>query len=395
MPQLRPDYEALLPYCETPRQVEIINALISEESQSKAAKLLNIHVSNVRDAVQRIRTNAAKKDANFHQDKKVPDGFGIKGVSTLYDEDGNKKVEWVKSTIDRERQEQIIRETAKAFMEDIKPLPKIKCPKIDTKDLLTNYCIGDAHLGMLAWHKETGEDFDTDICRKDLLTAITRLIESAPKSEECLIVQLGDFYHVDNHSNSTPQNGNPLQVDSRFQKIIRIGIDTLRETIKLALSRHHTVRIRNVAGNHDPTAAITLTEALRGFFHDNPRVIIEDSPKAFWAHKFGKNLIGIAHGHAPKPDRMPGLLAGDYSQWWGETEFKYCWHGHIHNKKGYIFEDMGVIVESFRTLATNDAWHTEQGYRSGKEMQAIILHKDYGEIERHTAGLKYVREVAK
>jgi hypothetical protein len=83
------------------------------------------------------------------------------------------------------------------------------------------------------------------------------------------------------------------------------------------------------------------------------------------------------------------MLAVDAQKDWSDCDYRFVWHGHIHSKR--VFEDMGVIVESFRTLAGKDAWHAEQGYRPGREMQAIVLHKKFGEIERHTAGLKRIR----
>jgi hypothetical protein len=55
--------------------------------------------------------------------------------------------------------------------------------------------------------------------------------------------------------------------------------------------------------------------------------------------------------------------------------------GHIHHdsKKEYN----GVIVESFRTLAARDAWHASMGYKAGRDMKAILMHREFGEIERH------------
>ena len=150
------------------------------------------------------------------------------------------------------------------------------------------------------------------------------------------------------------------------------------------------MRVRNVAGNHDPTAVLTLTEALRGYYHENDRVIIEDSLKALFTHRFGSNLIGITHGHQPKPEKLAGCLAVDAGKDWGECEHKFIWHGHIHHKR--VIEDLTCIVESFRTLAGKDKWHADSGYRSGREMQAIILHRDWGEIERHTAGIGMIRD---
>jgi hypothetical protein len=48
-----------------------------------------------------------------------------------------------------------------------------------------------------------------------------------------------------------------------------------------------------------------------------------------------------------------------------------------------VFELPGCLVESFRALAPRDAWHSAQGYRSGRDMHCIVLHEQHGEIERH------------
>lgn len=319
-------------------------------------------------------------------------GLKLKATSTLYDAEGNVRLVWEKTSEDKERQEQIIRETIADFIKRIKPAKAVPPPKSSNSDLLASYNIGDAHLGLYSWGEETGQDFDLSIAERDLIGAADRLVEAAPQSEEALVCQLGDFYHMDDSRFVTPKSGNHLDVDSRFPKVIRAGIRTMRYVIDRALKKHQTVRVRNVAGNHDPHASITLNEALIGYYSQEPRVTIEDSPRPFWHYRFGSNLIGVTHGHNGKPERLPGILAVDAQKEWSDCDFKYVWHGHIHSKK--VFEDMGVIVESFRTLASRDAWHTEQGYRPGREMQAIVLHRDFGEIERHTAGIRRVREAA-
>jgi hypothetical protein len=48
-----------------------------------------------------------------------------------------------------------------------------------------------------------------------------------------------------------------------------------------------------------------------------------------------------------------------------------------------VKEYRGGVVEYFRTLAARDAWHAGQGYRAGRDMRLIVMHKDYGEVERH------------
>jgi len=49
-----------------------------------------------------------------------------------------------------------------------------------------------------------------------------------------------------------------------------------------------------------------------------------------------------------------------------------------------VKEVQGVRIESLRTLAGRDAWHTAEGYRSMRDTRVIVHHAEYGEIERHT-----------
>jgi hypothetical protein len=51
----------------------------------------------------------------------------------------------------------------------------------------------------------------------------------------------------------------------------------------------------------------------------------------------------------------------------------------------------GVIWESFRTLAGKDAWTASKGYRSGRDMYAIVHAKDYGEVERHRVDISMLK----
>jgi hypothetical protein len=339
-----------------------------------------------------LRREYVQQKPELGEEFSVPDGHRLKGVSALVGASGHVIQQWLKTDLDRLRQEEITRETIAALVADITRADPTTPPENISDDLCVAYCIGDAHLGLYSWGEETGANFDLDIAKRDLMLAVDRLIAAVPPSGECLVVQLGDFYHMDDSRNVTPKSGNRLDVDSRFAKVIRVGITLMRYTIDRALERHGKVRVRNVAGNHDPHANITLTEALKGYYLNEPRVIIEDSPRPFWVYRFGSCLVGITHGDGVKTEDMPGVLAVDAQADWGQCEFRYCWHGHIHSKK--VIEKLGVIVESFRTLAGKDAWHTEQGYRPGREMQAIVLHKKFGEIERHTAGLRRIRSTS-
>lgn len=321
-----------------------------------------------------------------------PDGYRTKGVSTLYDADGNVRAQWVKNDLDREKQQALMEETLSAFMEPLKGLAKpTKAPTKTSKDIFTEYILTDLHLGQYSWAEETGDDWDIRIADETARAAIDRLVTSAPSSERCLINQMGDFFHADGNVPATPTGNNILDTDTRHRKVMWVGIDLLKYAIERALQKHKTVEIRNTAGNHDIHSSMPLDVACKCYFHNVPRVVVHDQPRTLWAYTFGANLVGIAHGHKLKIPELPGLLANDYASEWGnqKDQFRYVRHGHFHSKRS--FESMNVIVEGFRSLAAKDAWHEASGYRSGREAVAIVLDKDYGEIERHTAGIKRIQ----
>ena len=359
----------------TPAQAEALEAMKEHGSQQKAADALGISRRSLRERLH---------DADQKRLK-------LFGTSTLYDKDGEVVMEWEKRRADSEQIEQQIKVAAEAYMEPLKGLHKpIKAPKTDTKDLLTEYVIGDAHLGMYAWAEETGEDFDLNIAERDLCAAMDRLVSVTPASDEAVLNQVGDYFHIDDSTGLTPGGKNRLDFDSRYYKVITVGIRAERYLVERMLQKHKRVRIRNTPGNHDPHSYVPLTVAMLAYYENDDRVIIESSPMPFWAYRFHNNLVIVAHGDDPKPPELPGLMAQHYAEWWAQCEFKYGRHGHFHKRDS--FESMGVSVEGVRTLAAKDYWHFKKGYRSGREMQAIVLHKEFGEQARHICGIKMVRD---
>ena len=197
-----------------------------------------------------------------------------------------------------------------------------------------------------------------------------------------------DWFHADDGDNRTPRGNNPLDVDGRYHKVIQVGFEIAVEMIKAALKKHKKVHWRSAEGNHNTHSAIMLSYYLKAYFKDEERVIVHCSPSMFFYHQFGKNLIGITHGHTAKPANLPGIMATDVPKLWGDSEFRYWYCGHIHHD--VVKEMPGCKLETFRTLASKDAWHSAQGYRSGQDLKTITLHKDYGEVSRNTFNLALI-----
>lgn len=362
---------------------EILEAVKRCGSNNKAAAELGI---GRRSVDKRMAKYAAVHGYSPQHDMvhTVPDGFKVKGVSTLYKPDGSVGAQWVKSTADLERQKEMMEAMIRAFCEELPKLPKRKrVAKGYLKDLSTVYPIGDAHIGMRAWAAECGKDWDLAIAERTQCGVMNLLVDKVLPTETATVIDLGDWIHQDSIAAVTPRSGHNLDADGRYAKIIHVAIKVMRQCIESALDKHKTVHVISIPGNHNETGALWMSAALSHMYENEPNVTIETQPSLFAYFEFGKNLVGVHHGHTCKMAQLPAVMAADKPEAWGRTKFRYWYTGHIHHQQ--IQEFPGCTVESFNTLASNDAYATAGGWRSRENMKAIYLHREWGEVTRETA----------
>ena len=378
------DDRGLIPFCQTPTQRSLIGALVKHDGhRAKAAKELGLSERVLYSTLNRIKKHAARQGWAPEHDMEhtTPEGFFVKGVSTLYDADGEPRAQWVKTTSDSQRQEDLRESIVEAFEGWRGQSKTTATPKHCVDELLTVYPMGDPHLGMFSWHRETGHDFDLKTGEDNLCEAVRRLVACSPKSKTAILLNLGDFFHSDTQENRTLRSGHTLDVDTRWSKVLRAGIRAMMTCIEAAARKHEQVIVRNCIGNHDEHTSQMLSIALGLFYENNTRVTVEDTPSRFWYYRHGSVLFGSTHGDTVKPNQLAGIMAHDQADDWGKTRHRYWYTGHIHTQN--VIEFPGCIWESFRTLAGRDAWTASQGYRSGRDMYAIVHHKVHGEVERH------------
>lgn len=367
----------------TVQQLEYIEAIEKHGSMAKASKALGYNKGRISDSLKRLKRRAALMGHSPEHDmtKIVPDGFSVRGVSTYYDQDGNKRGQWVKSSADDEQREQMMRQWLEVLSEDVTPLPKpTKAPKYCDEDLLAVYPMGDPHFGMYAWWQDAGADFDLDIAEKLTTGAIDRLVSSAPDAGTALLLNLGDMFHADNQRNQS-QSGHQLDVDGRWAKVQQVGLRAKIYCIRRLREKHARVIVRINRGNHDGHSSYALALMLSCYFRDDPAVEVDLSPAPAWYFQFGSTLIGSTHGDTLKGSDLAAIMAADKPKEWGDTTHRFWYVGHVHHHDSKEYR--GCIVEYFRTLAARDAWHQGQGYRSGRDMRLIVIHREHGDIERH------------
>lgn len=401
-------------------------------SDSKAAKQLGVGRARVTHARKRVRRKAALRgyfdapEAFVMAGKPVPDGFVLRGQSALVGKDGKTQLRWDKtkqSGMDpedapqlpgghvvsmaklhdsegrvvnywtREELEKATRErqwrdfaVALAQENEAKWKPLRRDLRRDNINTMATYLIGDHHIGMLAWGEETlSANYDIPIAEQLLKGAIDHLAVCAGDAKEALVIFMGDLMHYDGLTAETPTGAHRLDPDSRYGKMVRATIRCVRHVIGRALDQHETVRVIVEIGNHDLSSMVFLAEMLANFYENEPRVIVDTSPAHFHYVEFGKCLIGSHHGHMRKklPD-LPLIMATDEPEAWGRTTYRYFWTGHIHHDKALGDANGGCRAEAVRVMAPTDAWASQAGYRSMREMKAVVYDARYGEVARYT-----------
>jgi hypothetical protein len=369
------------------------DALLACGSVVRAAESLGLTPRQLHAHLSELQRRAAQRGWSPTDDmtRTVPAGYHVKGVSTFYGADGEVRGQWVKSQRDQEHRLEVLLEAVADIAEPFRgAADPVSPPATTDDDLLCVYPMGDPHLGMHAWAAETGNTFNLKVAESSLVAAVDHLVGLAPRAKQCLIINLGDFFHADNTSSTTSRSGHALDTDTRWAKVLGVGIRTMRRCIDRALLKHERVGVICAIGNHDDHSAVMLSLCLAQYYEREPRVEIDTSPAKFHWYQFGATLIGVTHGDTVKAEKLGAVMACDQAKAWGETQHRYWYTGHVHHESAKEYP--GVVVETFRTLAARDAWHHAAGYRSGRDMRLDVIHRRWGRVNRHIVGINQIFE---
>lgn len=312
----------------------------------------------------------------------IPDPKSITKTATYFGSDGNVIGQWVSEKPAEIAKEKLWREFAAALAAAMPRAEPIKAPKLTKDELCAVYPVGDHHLGMQSWDKETGADYDLKIGERLITQATDYLMQATQPCGQALVVFLGDWMHYDSFEPVTPTSRNLLDSDGRFPKMVRVAVRCMRYLIEAAAARHSKVNVIVEIGNHDLSSSIFLMECLNNIYENDPRITIDTSPMHFHYFEFGQNLLQTHHGHNVKLEKLPLIMATDRPEAWGRTKHRVSLTGHVHH--GQSKDYPGATTESFPVLGPEDAYAHQRGYRSKRAMKAIVLHKEHGEFSRHT-----------
>lgn len=377
---------ALVPYA-TPATKKHVLAVAENGSISKAARVLGIARKTIWQALMRADARAvqagqhplavnvanppsmslSKTTVHVHSERGIIEEWRrlVPGVQEVEN--------WVESLVSKSKG----------------CLPKIPAPK-DSKnpELLHLWAIGDHHLGMRAWGRETGsDDHDTSKGLDMLASATAQCLPSKGSVGRIVIASLGDMWHADFRTPMTEKSGNVLDADTRWAKTLEVGASAIRMIVDEAARRAPIVDVVLVPGNHDYHTTVAVTRVLSAAYEKTPSIRVHDVVGGHISIEFGSVLLAFSHGDRIPPRRLQAVVASRFHESWGRTKHRYAHCGHIHKTKtgGYIDtrdEVEGMIVEHHPILPPVDAYAAWEGYASQRATHTVVYDSRYGEVGR-------------
>lgn len=369
---------------------EAMKQALTGRTLDEAARELGMHPRTL--ATHKARFARMGWSPEHGMTKTVPDGFHLRGTSTLYDEDGKPKLQWVKTSIDHQRQEQLMREAVQALAMDIRPEKALPAPRATLANLLNCYVITDYHLGMNAWGEEAGADWDMRIAENTLVDWFGAAIAQSPDAEVGVFAQLGDLLHWDGIQAVTPTSGHVLDADTRFQKLVRVAISVIRRITAMLLHKHGRVVLLMAEGNHDLASSMWLRELFAALYGNEPRIEVITRPDPYYCVEHGATSLFFHHGHKKRMDSLETVFIAKYREVFGRTRYSYAHTGHLHHN--VVRETNTMQIEQHRTLAAPDSHASRGGWMSGRDAKVITYHAEHGEVGRTTISYDMIKGAA-
>lgn len=375
----------------TPRQAELIKAVIAHGGVRPAARVLGLNRNLFYQAIDGAKRRGAREGhAPGHWDDGVAPGY-LMGKVTVQRRNEDGTYRWERQHPEQTSFIAAVGEAVEAFTVGMAPFIAPPAPTNRNSDIIPWINIGDAHLGMLAHEAETGENFDLAIAERELCAAISILLDEIEPCDRLVINDLGDFTHYENMAGITEASGHALDYDGRFPKMIKTYSRVMRFIVDKALEKAAIVDVIVNQGNHSRTNDIWMAELLRVSYGASGRVNVLNNDSVFIGYRMGNTLVMTHHSDKCKPARLASVMTTDFRVDYGETEYHYVDIGHIHH--GMVLkEHPDISIESFNTLAPKDKWANDGGWRSRSSITLVFRSRTYGDKGRRVLPIREVRD---
>ena len=234
----------------------------------------------------------------------------------------------------------------------------------------------DLHIGLLAWRRETGADFDLDIIEKRFRDCVADTISRCKgrKFKKIYLVTLGDILHIDNDKNETTA-GTLQQADGRMAKIYDRAVDMMIDCIDTLLTLKTPIEYIYVCGNHDRNTGYYLVKSLQLAYKGNPNIMFDTDPNPLKARLIGVNLVGWNHGE-PRKKNLNTVLQETFREEFGKSKFAELHCGHLHSESTQ--QNCGVLIKHLPSLCESSYWEHKEGYSTTRGTMCFVWNEETG-----------------
>lgn len=268
-------------------------------------------------------------------------------------------------------------------------------PVIRNGSLMAEINISDLHLGKLAWHGDTPENYDYKIARQVFYQIVSEAYQELKDKpiEYITFVWSNDFFNSDTIDQTTTA-GTRQDTDVRWQKLFNVGVEMLVSAVDmLAIGKDEDGNPKGIApvktfytpSNHDEVNGYHALKYVDAWFRNDPNVEVNTDAYPRKYQLYGNTLIGYTHGDKEnskgtkeKASRLASLMPIEASELWSKSKFREFHAAHLHSEQ-MIEEINGVIVRRISSPTAADTYHTTYGYLGAvRKAQVFIYDKEKG-----------------
>jgi hypothetical protein len=371
---------------EAPEQGEEFTELLTAEDICRITSLEDLvdffRVDRSRWQVKRFRVNKWEQASRRGENVRITPLYQVRAelVRSLEDQQVELESVWRELLAD-------IEQHAPAYHAPLRP------PLAAGEPCLLELAVMDPHIGMLAWGRETGESYDSDIAVSDYAAAIDSLLGHARlyPVERVLFVAGNDFLHVDapglSSRGGSTTAGTPQDVDGRLARMFT----TARRALIAAIEKARTVApvdVLFVPGNHDTQQTYRMAEVVSAWFRHEQDVNVIYGPQKRHYYGYGENTLMFTHGeeYRRQRDSLPLIFATECPpELWVRGAHREIHTGHFHIKQegrytptSDVSETRAIRTRSLPGLTASDAWHANEGYRHRRTATALVFRRSGG-----------------
>ena len=296
---------------------------------------------------------------------------------------------------------EVIEDEVEAFWERFKEEAAAHAPRYELverddpaggREVIAVMALFDLHLGMLAWGKEVGNDYDSEIALQGYAQAVADLLATVKtyrNVKKIVFIGGNDFLHVDQFMDGgkggATTKGTPQDIDSRPFKMFTLARKALVEAVDMCRAIA-PVELRMVPGNHDRDNISKLGEVMAAWYRNDPEVQVFHGPRKLQFFNWENVTLMFTHGeeYKRKRDPLPLIMATECpAEMWVASEdgLREVLTGHNHIRMAGRYhptseanESRAVRTQSLSGMTPEDGWHYEQGYKHHRAASLRVYH---------------------